>query len=134
MHWVFNICVYNSFPPMPNFHLVKVICREMATESQNGRGWKGPLWVIWSNPPAKAGSPRAGSTAPRPGGVLNISREGESTTSLGSLGQGFVTLRGKKFFLVFRWNFLCSSCPLSCHWAPLKRVWPRPPDPHPADI
>jgi len=25
------------------------------TESQNGRGWKGPLWVIQSNPPAKAG-------------------------------------------------------------------------------
>jgi len=30
------------------------------TESQNRRGWKGPLWVIWSNPPAKAGSPTAG--------------------------------------------------------------------------
>ena len=45
--------------------------------------------------------------------VLNISREGDSTTSLGSLGQGSVTLRGKKFFLVFSWNFLCFSlCPL----------------------
>ena len=31
--------------------------------------------------------------------VWNISREGDSTASLGSLGQGFVTLRGKKFFL-----------------------------------
>ena len=31
--------------------------------------------------------------------VLNISREGDSTASLGSLGQGSVTLRGKKFFL-----------------------------------
>jgi len=30
------------------------------TESQNGRGWKGPLWVIQSNPPAEAGSPTAG--------------------------------------------------------------------------
>jgi len=30
---------------------------------------------------------------------LNISREGDSTASLGSLGQGSVTLRGKKFFL-----------------------------------
>jgi len=38
--------------------------------------------------------------------VLNISREGDSTASLGSLGQGSVTLRGKKFFLMFRWNFL----------------------------
>jgi len=45
--------------------------------------------------------------------VLNISREGDSTASLGSLFQGSVTLRGKKFFLMFRWNFLCFSlCPL----------------------
>jgi len=38
------------------------------TESQNGRGWKGPLWVTQSNPPAQAGSPRAGCTGPCPGG------------------------------------------------------------------
>jgi len=38
--------------------------------------------------------------------VLNISREGDSTTSLGSLFQCSVTLRVKKFFLVFRRNFL----------------------------
>ena len=38
------------------------------TESQNGRGWKGPLWVIYSNPPAEAGSPTAGCTGPCPGG------------------------------------------------------------------
>jgi len=45
--------------------------------------------------------------------VLNISREGDSTSSLGSLGQGSVTLRGKKFFFMFSWNFLCFSlCPL----------------------
>jgi len=44
---------------------------------------------------------------------LNISREGDSTTSLGSLCQCSVTLRGKKFFLMFRQNFLCFSlCPL----------------------
>jgi len=41
--------------------------------------------------------------------VLNISREGESTASLGSLGQGSITLRVKKFFLMFRWSFLCFS-------------------------
>jgi len=29
---------------------------------------------------------------------------------------------------------VCACCPLSCRWAPLQRVWPRPPDPHPADI
>jgi len=44
---------------------------------------------------------------------LNISREGDSTASLGSLGQGSITLRGKKFFLMFSWNFLCFSlCPV----------------------
>ena len=45
--------------------------------------------------------------------VLNISREGDSTTSLGSLFQCSVTLRGKKFILIFSWSFLCFSlCPL----------------------
>jgi len=45
--------------------------------------------------------------------VLNISREGDSTTPLGSLFQCSVNLRGKKFFLMFRRNFLCLSlCPL----------------------
>ena len=45
--------------------------------------------------------------------VLNISREGDATTSLGNLFQCSITLRGKKFFLMFRWNFLCFSlCPL----------------------
>ena len=41
--------------------------------------------------------------------VLNISREGDSTTPLGSLCQCSITLRGKKFFLMFRQNFLCFS-------------------------
>ena len=39
------------------------------TESQHGGGWKGPLGVTQSNSPAEAGSPRAGCTAPRPGGA-----------------------------------------------------------------
>jgi len=29
---------------------------------------------------------------------------------------------------------VCAHCPMSCRWAPLERVWPHPPDPHPADI
>jgi len=46
--------------------------------------------------------------------VLNISREGHLTTSLGSLFQCPVTLIVNKFFLVFMWNFLCASLhPLS---------------------
>jgi len=44
--------------------------------------------------------------------VWNISREGDSTTSLGNLFQGSIILKGK-FFLIFRWNFPCFSlCPL----------------------
>ena len=41
--------------------------------------------------------------------VLNISREGDSAAPLGSLFQCSVTLKGKNFFLVFIWNFLCCS-------------------------
>ena len=45
--------------------------------------------------------------------VLNISREVDSATSLGSLFLCSVTLRGKRFFLMFSWNFLCFIlCPL----------------------
>jgi len=29
---------------------------------------------------------------------------------------------------------VCARWPLSCLWAPLKRVWPHPPDTHPSDI
>ena len=54
--------------------------------------------------PNEAGCPTAGCTGPCPGEVLNISREGDSTASLGSLGQGSVTFRGKKFFLIFTHN------------------------------
>ena len=49
---------------------------------------------------------------------LNISREGDSTTSLGCLGQGSVTLIVKKFFLLFSWNFLCFSL---CPFVPTRR-------------
>ena len=61
--------------------------------------------------PSRITHSRMHSTTSRRG--WNISREGDSTASLGSLGQGSVILRGKKFFLGFSWNFLCSSlCPL----------------------
>jgi len=82
------------------------------TESQHGRGWQGPLWVTQPNPcPSRVTQSRLHSTAGRRG--WNISREGDSTTSLGSLGQGSVTLRGKKFFFGFSWSFLCFRlCPL----------------------
>jgi len=38
--------------------------------------------------------------------VLNISREGDYTTSLGNLFQCSVTLRVKKFFLKYRYSSL----------------------------
>jgi len=37
---------------------------------------------------------------------LNPSRDGDSTTALGSLGQGLTTLAGKKFFLISNLNLL----------------------------
>ena len=52
--------------------------------------------------PSRVTQSRLHSTLSRRG--WNISREGDSTTSLGSLGQGSVTLRRKKFFLIFSWN------------------------------
>jgi len=42
-------------------------CKAQFTESEHGGGLKGPLGITQSNPPAEAGSPRAGCTAPRPG-------------------------------------------------------------------
>jgi len=41
--------------------------------------------------------------------VLNTSIEGDSTTSLTSLFQCFITITIKKFFHMFLWNFLYSS-------------------------
>lgn len=35
------------------------------TESQNSRGWKGPLEIIQSSPAAKSGSSRAGCAGSR---------------------------------------------------------------------
>jgi len=61
--------------------------------------------------PSRLTQSRLHSTASRRG--WNISKEGDSTTSLRSLCQDSFSLRGKKFFLIFSWNFLCLSlCPL----------------------
>ena len=49
--------------------------------TQNSRGWKGPLWVTQSNPPAEAGSPTASCTGPCPGGS-GISPEKETPQPL----------------------------------------------------
>ena len=78
----------------------------------NHRVWKG--WASWSpevlllkQVPYSSLSRKASKR------VLNISREGDSTASLGSLFQCSVTHMVNKFFCMFVWNFLCSSlCPL----------------------
>jgi len=107
------------------------------TESQNSRGWKGPLWVIWSKPPAEAGSPTAGCKGPCPGGSW-ISPEKEtpqppwaaySSAPSPSEGRNSSSCSDRTSFASG-----CAHCPLSCHWAPLKRAWPHPPDTHPSDI
>ena len=68
------------------------------------------------DPPAqplpKQGHPEQAAQHRGQGG-WNISREGDSTAPLGSLGQGSITPRGKKLLPMFRRNFLCLSlCPL----------------------
>ena len=84
-------------------------------ESQNYRMLRGGRDLCGSSSPTPCSSrvtqSRLHRTASR--WVLNFSREGDSTTSLGNLFQCSVTLRVKKFFLMFSWNFLCFSlCPL----------------------
>lgn len=62
--------------------------------------------------------------------LFNISREADSATSIGNLCQFSVSIRVKKFFLMFRWNFLCCSLYLlPYHWTPLRTVCHCPLDP-----
>lgn len=99
------------------------------TQSHNCRVWKGPT-------PAKAVSySRLHWKALRQ--LLNIPREGDTTTSLGNLFQCSTTLKVKKLFLMFRWNFpfpICPHCPWLHYWALLQRTWLHPLDFHPLDI
>ena len=80
-----------------------VVCRtHRFTESQNHR-MLGVGRDLCGSPsptpcPSRVTQSRMHRTLSRR--VWNISREGDSTASLGSLGQGSVTLRGKKFFLM----------------------------------
>ena len=76
----------------------------LPTESQNP-SMAGVWRALCGSPsptlcPSRVTQSRLHSTTSR--WVWNISREGDSTASLGSLGQGSVSLRGKKFFLMFR--------------------------------
>jgi len=78
------------------------------TESQSGWVWKGPLWVTQSNSLWKQGHPEEAAQD-----RVHVGLEYLQRRRLRSLFQGSVTLRGKKFFHIFSWNFLCFSlCPL----------------------
>lgn len=93
----------NLQPPMVNTEV-----------SQNHRiPWVGrDLSESPVQPPAKAGSRQ--QVAQESIHVDLQYLRGESSTSPGSLSQCSGTLKLKKFFLVFVWNFLCSNlCPLS---------------------
>lgn len=54
--------------------------------------------------------------------ILNIWKDGDSTTSLGNLFQCLATLQVKKIYFMFKWNlcFNLCKCPLSFHWASLR--------------
>ena len=62
------------------------------TKSRNSWGWKVPLEVIWSTPPAQAVLSRASHPGPRSGGFWT---DGNSTDSLGNLCLCSVTLTVK---------------------------------------
>lgn len=59
--------------------------------------------------------------------LLNISKGGESTTSLCNLFWCSITFTVKKCFLISRHRTFCVSvcahCLSPCHWAHLKRAW-----------
>jgi len=93
------------------------------TELQNCRGWKGPLEIIESNSPAKAGSLDQ---------VAQVGLEYLQRRRIHNLlGQPVPVLchpHCKKVLCTFVWNFLCFSLwlfPLSCPHRPPKRVWPH---------
>jgi len=69
-------CVVKEWIPSRSEILLQRI-----TESQNRRGWKGPLGISYSSPPAKAVSPTAGCTRACPGRFW-ISPEKETQQSL----------------------------------------------------
>ena len=72
------------------------------------QGLEGTSRDHWVQPPAKA-VPYKGLHRLASRWVLNISIEGDSTTSLGSLFLCSVSLTVKMFFHMFVWHFLCSS-------------------------
>jgi len=71
------------------------------TEPQNALGWKGAWKVMWFQPPAVSRDIFSQTRLLRaPSNLaLTVPSDGASTTSLGSLCQGFPTLTAMNFFL-----------------------------------
>lgn len=104
------------------------------TESQDDRGGKEPLVLPPFNPSAKAHCLEQVAQESIQAGFSPALWE-DSPTSLGRLSQWSVPLKVKKIFLMFKWNFRCSTlCPLSCHWSWPKRAWPHALNTHPLGI
>lgn len=75
---------------------------------QNVSSWKWSLEIESNTPPTKADFTwRSHRNIFRQ--ILNVFREWDSDTSLGSQFQCSIIRKLKKFVLTFRWNFLCSS-------------------------
>lgn len=70
-------------------------------EPQNHRCWPEPLEIIQSKPPARVWSQGAQSRLPKTmsGWIWIISKDGDSTTSLGSM---FQCLKSSSVFNMFR--------------------------------
>lgn len=89
--------------------------------SQADWDWKRPLEVTWSNTPSQARWPRADYPGLCPDRFWIISKDGDSTTSMGHLHQCSITLSVKKCFLVFGenlpefWLVPVASSPVSGH-------------------
>lgn len=92
--------------------------------SQNYWGWQGDLEIIQPNPLLKQENlEQVAQDHIQPGSEYLQRRLHWS--SLDRLLQHSDTLKVKQLFLIFRQNFcvsVCVHCPLSPHWAPLKRV------------
>ena len=92
--------------------LLGIVCPLSQNHSMVGVGRD--LWGPSPTPcPSRVTQSRLHSTAARQG--WNISREGDSTASLGSLVQGSVTLRVKKFFLHVTWDPPVPHAQLTSH-------------------
>lgn len=100
-----HLCSHFPSNSDPDSDLLGKVCRcFLTTESENGLVWKVPLE---SNTPCS--SSNSYSLLPRPmfRWLLKVSKDADSTTSLGKLCQCSVTCRVKNCSLVFRGSLLC---------------------------